>query len=271
MLCLALASNGNLAQHGRLAPAEIEHLAALQARHAATLAALGSAAPSPPDYTCKEGAHSVPEPWKVQGTSLGGWLVLEPWLTPSLFYQFLGADVKYGPDIEKIKEKTAMDQHSFCKALGPKEANRQLRKHWTLWVTEEHIKEIAATGSTHVRIPIGDWMFTPYDVYDEVEDGVRCNDGARDELDRVLNLCAKHGIGALLDMHAWIGSQNGLDNSGETKFVKWETEYQDQTYAPVGTFNHWANKGWDWLVNSTVDWGTAMPQINKYHLSLIHI
>ena len=160
-----------------------EHLASLQARHAATLAALGSAAPSPPDYTCKEGAHSVPEPWKVQGTSLGGWLVLEPWLTPSLFYQFLGADVKYGPDIEKIKEKTAMDQHSFCKALGPKEANRQLRKHWTLWVTEEHIKEIASTGSTHVRIPIGDWMFTPYDVYDEVEDGVRCNDGARDELD----------------------------------------------------------------------------------------
>ena len=41
MLCLALASNGNLAQHGRLAPAEIEHLAVLQARHAATLAALG--------------------------------------------------------------------------------------------------------------------------------------------------------------------------------------------------------------------------------------
>ena len=38
-------------------------------------------------------------------------------------------------------------------------------------MTEEHIKEIA-TGSTHVRIPIGDWMFTPYDVYDEVEDGV---------------------------------------------------------------------------------------------------
>ena len=256
---------GEAAGHALEASARKAHLKALQARHAATLAALGSAAPSPPDYTCKEGVHSVPEPWKVQGTSLGGWLVLEPWLTPSLFYQFLGADVKYGPDIEKIKEKTAMDQHSFCKALGPKEANRQLRKHWTLWVTEEHIKEIASTGSTHVRIPIGDWMFTPYDVYDEVEDGVRCNDGARDELDRVLNLCAKHGIGALLDMHAWIGSQNGLDNSGETKFVKWETEYQDQTYAPVGTFNHWANKGWDWLVNSTVDWGTAMQQINKYH------
>ena len=37
------------------------------------------------------------------------------------------------------------------------------------------------------------------------------------ELDRALELCAKHGLGALLDMHAWVGSQNGLDNSGETK------------------------------------------------------
>ena len=31
-------------------------------------------------------------PWvrKVIGVNLGGWLVLEPWITPSLFYQFLG-------------------------------------------------------------------------------------------------------------------------------------------------------------------------------------
>ena len=32
--------------------------------------------------------------------------MLEPWLTPSLFYQFLGTDTKYGPDIEAIKAKT---------------------------------------------------------------------------------------------------------------------------------------------------------------------
>ena len=44
-------------------------------------------------------------------------------------------------------------------ALGPAEANRQLLRHWRLWVTEEHIADIAKTGSTHVRIPIGDWMF----------------------------------------------------------------------------------------------------------------
>lgn len=30
----------------------------------------------------------------IRGTALGGWLVLEPWITPSLFYQFLGASEK---------------------------------------------------------------------------------------------------------------------------------------------------------------------------------
>jgi hypothetical protein len=24
------------------------------------------------------------------GTNIGGWMVLEPWITPSLFYRFLG-------------------------------------------------------------------------------------------------------------------------------------------------------------------------------------
>jgi hypothetical protein len=26
----------------------------------------------------------------ITGTNIGGWLVLEPWITPSLFYPFLG-------------------------------------------------------------------------------------------------------------------------------------------------------------------------------------
>ena len=31
----------------------------------------------------------------IIGVNLGGWMVLEPWITPSLFYQFLGK--KYTP------------------------------------------------------------------------------------------------------------------------------------------------------------------------------
>jgi glucan 1,3-beta-glucosidase len=195
--------------------------------------------------------------------------VLEPWLTPSLFYQFLGADQTFGPSVKEIKEHTGMDQKSFCTALGPYEANRQLRRHWKAWVTEQHIVDIKATGATHVRIPVGDWMFKPYDVYDVVQEGVRCNDGALQELDRALELCATHGLGVLLDMHAWIGSQNGLDNSGEAKFIKWASQEEMDNpagqFAPIGTFDHWAFKGWDWIINSSADWGIAMSLINHNH------
>ena len=202
---------GLSAAHIPPSPAEMAHLESLRRDAAARKRARGRELDEAPDYTCGDDADDLPRAtWKVTGTSLGGWLVLEPWLTPSLFYQFLGADVRYGPDIQKIKEKTGMDQKSFCTALGPSEANRQLRRHWRKWVTEEHIQGIAATGATHVRIPIGDWMFRPYDIYAQVEDGVRCNDGAIEELDRVLKLCKTYGLRALLDMHAWIGSQNGV-------------------------------------------------------------
>ena len=209
----------SLGAASRAAPSaqEVEQLERVQRAHDARRRLSGL---QEPDYTCPEGAESASEPWKVSGTSLGGWLVLEPWLTPSLFYQFLGADQKFGPDIEEIQRHTGMDQKSFCTALGPAEANKQLRRHWARWLTEEHIANIAATGSTHVRLPIGDWMFKPYDIYNVAQNGVRCNDGALLELDRALNLCHKYGLKVLLDMHAWIGSQNGLDNSGETKFVK---------------------------------------------------
>ena len=56
-------------------------------------------------------------------------MVLEPWITPSLFYQFLGKD----------KDNTAMDTYTFCQILGPDEANRQLRIHWDTWLTEDYI------------------------------------------------------------------------------------------------------------------------------------
>ena len=70
---------------------------------------------------------------QLRGVNLHGWLVLQPWVTPSLFYQFLGADVRHGPNILNIKKHTAMDQKTFCTALGPAEANKQLRRHWAAW------------------------------------------------------------------------------------------------------------------------------------------
>lgn len=176
-------------------------------------------------YTCPDNVRTAAEEWKVFGTNLGGWLVLEPWITPSLFYQFLGSDVIWGA---AAALHTGLDTFTFCQVLGPSEGNKQLRRHWKAWVREEDIAAIAATGATHLRIPVGDWMYTPYGPY------VGCTDGAVEELDRVLSLCAKYKLLVLLDIHAMKDSQNGFDNSGEARRVKW-TSVTSQAYPSLLT------------------------------------
>jgi glucan 1,3-beta-glucosidase len=128
---------------------------------------------------------------------------------------------------------------------GDKEANRQLRLHWDQWVTEDIISELASIGVDHVRIPVGDWMFKPYEPF------IGCWDGSIDALNRVIDLCAKYNIGVLLDVHAMRGSQNGYDNSGKAMDVTWDTS--SDTYT---SFDHWgvraANWAGDWNLTTNV-------------------
>ena len=100
-------------------------------------------------YVCEEGVETAKEEWKVFGTNLGGWLVLEPWITPSLFYQFLSVDRKFG---KEAPAHTGMDTYSFCAALGPKEGNKQLRRHWASWVREEDVTRLMCTLARHLPI-----------------------------------------------------------------------------------------------------------------------
>ena len=83
------------------------------------------------------------------GTNIGGWMVLEPWITPSLFYRFLG---------KTHSEGVAIDSYTMCETLGPEEGNKLMRAHWDAWVTEEHIKGLADRDVEIVRLPIGDWI-----------------------------------------------------------------------------------------------------------------
>ena len=108
--------------------------------------------------TCIGDVHALPFNNQVRGVNLGGWMVLEPWITPSLFYQFLGKDENH----------VAMDHYSFCKVLGATEGNKQLRRHWDSWVTQDIIKELADSGAVNsLRVPVGDFMFEPYGPYGE--------------------------------------------------------------------------------------------------------
>lgn len=203
--------------------------------------------PNDDDQTCSHDTHATPFNTQVRGANLGGWLVLEPWLTPSLFYQFLSTQERFG---DQAPERTAMDSYTFCTALGAEEANRQLRIHMANWVTEDDIREMAEAGVNSLRVPVGDWMFTPYEPF------IGCTEGAVEELDRVADLALKYNINLLIDIHGLIGSQNGFDNSGRASTVKWTSIASTQ---PVGTttFEHWPIRSAEWA-------GTYDPVNHNY-------
>ena len=216
-------------------------------------------APNP--YTCKDGVKTAEEDWKVVGTNLGGWLVLEPWITPSLFYQFLSSDDVWG---KQAPEHTGMDSHSFCSSLGAKEGNRQLRQHWKTWVREEDVASIKKSGATHIRIPVGDWMYVAYGPY------VGCWDGALEELDRGLALAHKYKLGVLLDIHAVKGSQNGFDNGGKVEDLAW-TSVSAQDTDDITTFEHWPIRAAHWVgrFNRKTNTYPNIDHANIDHLLLV--
>jgi glucan 1,3-beta-glucosidase len=159
----------------------------------------------------------------ITGTNIGGWMVLEPWITPSLFYRFLG---------KTHSEGVGMDSYTLCEALGAEEGNKVMRAHWDNWVTEEHIAGLAQREIEMVRLPIGDWTHRPYGPYKG------CMDGARDKIQWFLDTAAKYKIKVLLDVHAMKGSQNGFDNSGLANRTEWKDE---------NNFEHWSHAFGEWM------------------------
>jgi len=190
--------------------------------------------------TCVEDKHATPFNNQIRGVNLGGWMVLEPWITPSLFYQFLG---------QTNQSEIGMDTYTFCKVLGPKEANRQLKRHWETWVTEDIIEDLAKSGINSLRLPVGDYMYKPYGPY---VDG--CFDGALDYVDTLLDWAYSNGLTVLLDIHTMKDSQNGFDNSGQAMGFQWTTALNSE-YVQEQTFEHWPIRDARWI--GTFDHETA--------------
>lgn len=138
---------------------------------------------------------------KVRGVNLGGWFVLEPWITPSIFEQWADGN-------------GAKDEYTYTQILGKTEAYNRLSDHWNSWITQADFSAIAAAGLNHVRIPIGYWSVVPVDGEPYVQ-------GAYDVLGKALDWAQGAGLKVLIDLHGAKGSQNGFDNSGRYGSVGW--------------------------------------------------
>jgi glucan 1,3-beta-glucosidase len=202
------------------------------------------------NMTCTADEHARPFNNQIRGVNLGGWMVLEPWITPSLFYQFLGSGVN----------TTAFDMYTFCEVLGPIEANQQLRQHWDTWVTQDIITRLAASNAVNsLRLPIGDFQFIPYGPYVN-----GCIDGGLDYVDSLMDWAYMNGITVLLDIHTMKDSQNGFDNSGQAIGFAWTSALSSE-FAGLTTFEHWPIRTANWI--GTFDQKTASYQtINRNNI-----
>lgn len=137
----------------------------------------------------------------MRGVNLGGWLVLEKWMTPTLF-----------------KGVDAVDEYTFMQTKGARE---KLREHQKNFMRETDFKWLRDNGVQAVRIPVGYWIL----------DGDSPFVSSIGRLDWAFKMAEKYGLEVLLCLHGAPGSQNGRDHSGRVGKALWyrDKRYQAQT------------------------------------------
>ncbi len=129
------------------------------------------------------------------GVNLGGWLVLEKWMTPRLF-----ADV------------SAQDEYGYSLvAMHDATVSARLTKHRDTFVTESDFAWLAEHGVQAVRLPVGYWMFGDESPYQ----------GTAVYVDKAFEWAERYNLRILIDLHGAPGSQNGWDHSGRVGRVGW--------------------------------------------------
>ncbi len=127
----------------------------------------------------------------IRGVNLGGWLVLEKWMSPTLF-----AGTEAG------------DEYSLAQIPGGRE---RIELHRQNWITEADFRWIAEYGLDAVRIPVGFWTLNEAKPYL----------GGAEHLQNAFDWARKYDLKVLLDLHAAQGSQNGWDHSGRAGEIGW--------------------------------------------------
>ncbi|KAI6101447.1 glycoside hydrolase family 5 protein [Pisolithus croceorrhizus] len=133
---------------------------------------------------------------KIYGINLGGLFVLEPFIVPSLFQQYPGS----------------VDEWTLSTLMAADTANgglNQLETHYSTFITEQDIAEIAGAGLNWIRLPIPFWAIEKWDFEPFLEKV------CWPYILRVLQWARKYGLRVNLDLHTIPGSQNGYNHSGK--------------------------------------------------------
>lgn len=140
-----------------------------------------------------------------KGLNLGGWLVIERWITPSLFR---GLNARNEFELSQTQEGRA-----------------RIARHHLEFITEKDLLWVKGQGIEILRVPVGHWVFG---------DDRRYVGGLK-RLDWLMQTSLSLGLKVLLDLHAAPGAQNRAEHSGSGNTVsdkystKWLNDFMRQT------------------------------------------
>ncbi|KAF8914474.1 putative ectomycorrhiza-upregulated exo-beta-1,3-glucanase GH5 [Mucidula mucida] len=133
---------------------------------------------------------------RINGVGLGGWFVLEPFISPALFQKY--------PD--------ATDEWTLSEAMAADTAGgglNQLEEHYKTFIIEKDFAEIAGAGLNWVRLPIPFWAIDKWDGEPFLEKV------CWKYILKALSWARKYGLRVNLDLHTIPGSQSGYNHSGK--------------------------------------------------------
>lgn len=138
---------------------------------------------------------------KVRGVGIGGWLVIESFISPSIY--------------DKTGDDRVIDEWSFAKYTPRRKAERILRDHFDNFITEDDFREIKSYGLNHVRISFPYWGLRTYpgDPY------LKLNQ--YDKLKEAAGWAKKHDIAMIIEVHTVPGGANGYDHGGRLNQTDW--------------------------------------------------
>ena len=131
---------------------------------------------------------------KIKGVNLGGWLVLEKWMSPRLF-----------------EGTEAEDEYYLAHDLSKEEYQARMLMHRAEFITEADFLRLSAEGINLVRLPV------PYFVFGDREPFIGC----LKEIDHAFEWAKAYDIQIMLDLHTVPYSQNGFDNGGLSGVCRW--------------------------------------------------
>lgn len=138
---------------------------------------------------------------KVRGVGIGGWLVIEEFITPSIYQQ--------------TGDHRVIDEWSFAKYTPRDKAVQILQDHYDNFITESDFAEISAYNLNHVRVPfpywgIRTWPGEPYIKLNQFE-----------KLKQAAHWAHKYDLKMIIELHTVPGGANPYDHGGHTNHTNW--------------------------------------------------